>query len=573
MPRIPEAFINELVSRSDIVEVIESHVPLKKSARDYMACCPFHTEKTPSFSVSAEKQFYHCFGCGAHGTVLGFLMEYLHLDFVSAVEHLAARYGLILPISTSLEETVETTKPLYEILQKCETFYRHQLKQSEEAISYLKSRGLTGEIAKHFALGYSASSRLLSQFRDEKQVLLTSGMLIQQDDGNCYDRFRQRIMIPIRDQRGRTIAFGGRVLGDAKPKYLNSPETPLFHKRRELFGLYEVKKALRHISRILVVEGYMDVIALAQHGISNAVATLGTSVTAEHVRKLFRVCQDVVFCFDGDEAGRRAAWRTVSVILPLIDQGQQVRFLFLPEGEDPDSWVHRLGEKKFLQAVDSSKLLSEYFFEELISQSGVDVQGADGKARFIALAKPLIMSMSEDNVFRGILTEMLAKKLNVNVNDLWNWFDGSSVEKIPEERSEINASKNKINSPVRTLIILLLHYPDLASSADIEKDISTYSIKGVSLLCDVLELLKHNKSLSSQGVIDNFIGTEYDQSLVKLLKQPFFVTQEGAKNEFIGALNKLKEQQRDWQIQQLQNKARTEKLSDIEKQKLRDLLK
>ncbi len=354
---IPQSFIDDLMNRIDIVEVIDGRVPLKKTGREYTACCPFHNEKTPSFTVSPTKQFYHCFGCGAHGTAIGFLMEYEHLSFPESVEELARLAGVPMEYEgPSPNEPVRRKKDesLYDLLAKVDQYYRQQLRQhpqSRRAVDYLKQRGVSGEIAAEFGLGFAPPGwdnleRQLGQSAEVREKLVSTGMLIKKDSGGSYDRFRDRIMFPIRDRRGRTIAFGGRILpdnqekGDKPPaKYLNSPETPLFHKGQELYGLYEARQALRDITRLMVVEGYMDVVALAQYGIRYAVATLGTATTEEHLHKLFRLTPEIVFCFDGDRAGREAAWRALNNALPVMREGRQIRFMFLPDGEDPDSYV------------------------------------------------------------------------------------------------------------------------------------------------------------------------------------------------------------------------------------------
>ncbi|MEW8281341.1 MAG: DNA primase, partial [Candidatus Thiodiazotropha taylori] len=343
--KIPTHFIDQLLNRVDIVDVINRRVTLKKAGKEFQACCPFHDEKTPSFTVSPSKQFYHCFGCGAHGSAIGFLMEYDNLGFVEAVEELAQSAGLEVPREGGNEQGPDL-RPLYELMEKTARFYQHQLKhhaESPAAVDYLKSRGMSGQIAASYGIGFAPPGwdNLTGTLGSDKASLerLNKCGLLSESNGKQYDRFRNRIIFPIRDPRGRTIGFGGRVLGDDKPKYLNSPETPLFHKGRELYGLYEARQANREISNLLVVEGYMDVVALAQHNIQNAVATLGTATTHEHLELIFRNCPEVIFCFDGDRAGRDAAWKALNTSLPLMRDGREVRFLFLPQGEDPDTQV------------------------------------------------------------------------------------------------------------------------------------------------------------------------------------------------------------------------------------------
>ncbi len=370
--RIPQSFIDDLLDRLDIVEVIDRRVGLKKSGRNFTACCPFHEEKTPSFSVNQEKQFYYCFGCGAGGNAIGFIMDYERMDFPRAIEVLADTAGLEVPREASaFQEQPQQKKNIYTILEKAAVYYQQQLKehpQKQRAVDYLKARGLSGEIARDFDMGYAPPGwdnllNHLGQSDEDRQLLIDGGMLIEKEEENkLYDRFRDRIIFPIRDNRGRVIAFGGRVLGDDKPKYLNSPETPVFHKSKELYGLYQSRKANRQLQRLLVVEGYMDVVALAQHGINWSAATLGTATSTDHLNRVFRQCPEVIFCFDGDEAGRKAAVRALDSALPAMEDGRRARFLFLPQGEDPDSMVRAIGASNFIRLVEKAEPLEEYLF-------------------------------------------------------------------------------------------------------------------------------------------------------------------------------------------------------------------
>ena len=404
---IPDSFIEELLGRVDIVEVVERRVPLKKSGREYQACCPFHDEKTPSFTVSPQKQFYHCFGCGAHGSAIGFMMNYEGLEFVDAVEELARMAGLQVP----REAATAIPRPsagLHELLAEVAAWYQAQLKQAPQAIEYLKQRGLSGEMAVRFGVGYAPAGwdSLIREFgTDERRMkLLQKAGMLSQGKGGAYDKFRDRIMFPIHDRRGRVIAFGGRALGDDGPKYLNSPETELFHKGRELYGLYLARKSQAKLERILVVEGYMDGVALAQYGFGNSVATLGTATTGDHAELLFRAADEVVFCFDGDRAGRQAAWRALEATLPRLREGRQARFLFLPEGEDPDTLVRGKGQAAFEDLMGAAQPLSEYFFDHFIAT--VDMASIDGRARLVGLTKPYLEQIPE-GVFRDMMFERL----------------------------------------------------------------------------------------------------------------------------------------------------------------------
>jgi DNA primase len=391
---IPQSFINDLIDRVDIVDVIDGRVALKKTGKNYTGLCPFHDEKSPSFSVSPEKQFFHCFGCQESGTALTFLMKFERMEFVEAVETLAKDLGLVVPREKSNRPYVEVDQGIYDALDGAERIYRQQLRGAELAVEYLKGRGLTGVTARDFGIGYApegwqnVSEKLLSEGATS-DVLLKAGLTIKNDSGRVYDRFRHRIMFPIRDVRGRVIGFGGRKMGDEEgPKYLNSPETPVFSKGQELYGLYEARKAVRNIDRLLVVEGYMDVVALAQNGFPNAVATLGTATGEAHYHKLYRYTDEVICCFDGDKAGRSAAWRALESALPVLNEHRQLKFVFLPDGEDPDSLVRDRGSDAFTQFLNNATPGIEYLFSKL--SEGLDLQSLDGRARFMGLANPFV---------------------------------------------------------------------------------------------------------------------------------------------------------------------------------------
>ncbi|MCG8672593.1 MAG: DNA primase [Pseudomonadales bacterium] len=411
--RIPEQFIDDLIARTDLVEIINSRVKLKRAGKNYVACCPFHQEKTPSFTVSPQKQFYYCFGCGASGNAVGFLMDYDRLGFVDAIENLAKSAGVEVPREGGGQDRGPNLKPLYDLLDKASQYYESQLKNPqvrERAISYLKKRGLTGETAKQFAIGFAPAGwdnliKHLDADDRQKELLVIAGLAVKNDRGRIYDRFRDRIMFPIRDPRGRTIGFGGRVLGDDKPKYLNSPETPVFYKSKELYGLYEARQQSRKITRHLVVEGYMDVVALSQFGIHYGVATLGTASNQEHLEKLFKQVSEVIFCFDGDEAGRNAARRALEVAIPTLKDGREVKFLFLPEGDDPDTMVRREGPEVFEDLVSKAQPLSEFFYQAL--SDGLDINSLDGKARLAKIAAPHIERIPK-GIFRQLMLDRLA---------------------------------------------------------------------------------------------------------------------------------------------------------------------
>jgi len=418
---IPQSFIQDLLSRVDIVEVVDRHVKLKRAGANYVACCPFHSEKTPSFTVSQTKQFYHCFGCGAHGTAVGFLMEHGGMGFVEAVKDLAQSVGMKVPEeprSETAQRRAEQGASLYEVLLQAAQHYRNQLKDAPQAIAYLKKRGVSGEIAKRFGIGYAPDEwqNLAAAFSDyDGPMLATAGLVKSKEDGKRYDVFRNRIIFPIVDVRGNVIGFGGRVLGDGEPKYLNSPETPVFEKGRELYGLYQARRAIRDAGRVLVVEGYMDVVALAQSGVEYAVATLGTATTPLHVQKLLRQADEIVFCFDGDQAGRRAAWRALETSLSQLTDGKQVKFLFLPEGEDPDTYVRKHGKDAFEGLFERSVPLSRFLIDELAGR--VDMATAEGRARCVHEAKPLLRQMPAGGL-RLQLARELAEKCRLSIEEL-----------------------------------------------------------------------------------------------------------------------------------------------------------
>ena len=426
MARLPQSFLDDLLDRVDIVEVVDRRVKLKKAGKNYSACCPFHDERTPSFSVNPERQFYYCFGCGAGGNALGFIMDYERLDFREAVEGLAQSVGLEIPQDdprSANDAPRDQNKPLYETLERASKFYERALRQHPErhkVVNYLKGRGLTGEIARDFRIGFAPPGwdNLLQangSEQAEQDLLMRSGMLVKNDKGRTYDRFRERVIFPIQDQRGRVIAFGGRVLGDDKPKYLNSPETAVFQKSRELYGLWQARKHPRRIERIVVVEGYMDVIALAQYGIPYAVATLGTSTSETHLERLFRIVPEVVFCFDGDEAGRKAAFRGLEATLPAMQDGRQAKFLFLPEGEDPDTLVRAKGAAYLENLFDHADPLETFLFKHL--EEGLDLESMDGRARFSKLAAPHLHRLPE-GVFKTLMYQALADRTGIDVDSL-----------------------------------------------------------------------------------------------------------------------------------------------------------
>ncbi|HTT39547.1 MAG TPA: DNA primase [Burkholderiales bacterium] len=432
---IPKSFLQELLGRVDIVDVIESYVPLKRAGSNLVACCPFHSEKTPSFTVSPSKQFYHCFGCGAHGSAVGFLMEYAGMKYVEAIKDLASRVGMKVPDpepSARERSSQPQAEQITDVLERAARFYKSELKRSERAIAYLKARGLTGEVAARFQLGYAPPGwqSLAAAFPDyASKALVEAGLVIQAEDGKRYDRFRDRIMFPIITPRGQIVGFGGRVLERSEPKYLNSPETPVFEKGRELYGLHQARQAIRGAGRVVVVEGYMDAIALAQHGVGYAVATLGTATTPWHVQKLLRQTDEVVFCFDGDAAGRRAAWRALENSLSQLQDGKQVKFLLLPEQDDPDSYVRREGPEAFERLLATSVPLSEFALRSLTQAA--DMSTAEGRARFLHEVKPLVIGINAP-ILGLMLRKRVAELAGLSLVELDERLDVKAPKRVPE---------------------------------------------------------------------------------------------------------------------------------------------
>ncbi len=519
---IPQDFIDDLVARADVVEVIGRRVQLKKAGREFKACCPFHEEKTPSFTVSPSKGFYHCFGCGAHGTAVGFLMEFDHMSFVEAIESLANSMGVEVPRDET-DRPAHRYDELFDLMSRVERFWQQGLRENPAAVDYLKQRGIDGNTARRFGLGYAADawSAVLDKFGTSQEAidrLLATGLVIRKDNGGHYDRFRDRIMFPIRDARGRCIAFGGRAMGDGEPKYLNSPETVLFHKGRELYGLYEARQALRQIDRLVVVEGYMDVVALARHGVDCSVATLGTATTADHLNRLFRLTENIDFCFDGDRAGRQAAWRALETALPHIREGRQLRFVFLPDGQDPDSFVNAHGANAFIEALDAGVALSDYLITELARQ--VDLDTVDGRARLAELAKPLIGRIPQ-GVYRELLVDSLAQTVGLTSSKLEGMFGGSqaSAENQPVRRRQRRgvAASGAAGKPsvVRRAITLLLNHPQAAATLDVEK-IGGLSRPGIDLLRDLIETAQQEPNITTAGLLERWRHDEQGRHLGKL---------------------------------------------------------
>jgi DNA primase len=639
---IPQGFIDDLLNRTDIVDVVQSRLQMKKAGKNYTACCPFHKEKTPSFSVSPDKQFYYCFGCGAGGNALGFIMDHDNLDFPQAVEELAKAAGMEVPREDSGRNSKPrqpTDSPLYPLLEAAAEFYRLALKghpQRRAAVDYLKGRGLSGEIARDFGLGFAPPGwdnlfKHLSSDSLQQKAMIDAGLLVENaDSGKRYDRFRDRVMFPIRDSRGRVIAFGGRVLGDDKPKYLNSPETPVFHKGQELYGLYEARKHNRNLDEIIVVEGYMDVIALAQQGLRNAVATLGTATSEEHLKRLFRVVPSVLFCFDGDQAGRNAAWRALEAALPSLQDGRKARFLFLPEGEDPDTLVRSEGTDAFRARINQhAQPLADYFFQQLTEEA--DPRSLEGKAHMATLAAPLIDKVPGANL-RTLMRNRLSQITGLSgeaVSQLvqsapaapmpshdpladygsmpgyspdfsdfhappafepqqqwtsatspgkkwegkkwedkpWKGKGKRDFEPRPQPRTPVT-----VEPPTLSALRTLLHYPQLAEKVEDVSHFADEEQLHAQLLVALLEALQKNPKLRSLQLIARWHGTEQGKLLRALAEKEWLIDADNLEQQFFDTITSLSARQRERCLEHLLRKSRQSELSAEEKNQLRELL-
>ncbi|PFG26407.1 DNA primase [Pseudomonas lurida] len=640
---IPQSFIDDLLNRTDIVDVVSSRVQMKKAGKNYTACCPFHKEKTPSFSVSPDKQFYYCFGCGAGGNALGFIMDHDNLDFPQAVEELAKAAGMEIPREESgrpHKPRQPTDSPLYPLLTAAAEFYRQALKshpQRKAAVDYLKGRGLTGEIARDFGLGFAPPGwdnlyKHLSSDTLQQKAMIDAGLLVENaETGKRYDRFRDRVMFPIRDSRGRIIAFGGRVLGDDKPKYLNSPETPVFHKGQELYGLFEARKNNRNLDEIIVVEGYMDVIALAQQGLRNAVATLGTATSEEHMKRLFRVVPSVLFCFDGDQAGRNAAWRALEATLSSLQDGRRARFLFLPEGEDPDTLVRSEGTDAFRARINQhAQPLADYFFQQLTEEA--DPRSLEGKAHMATLAAPLIDKVPGANLkslmrmrlleITGLSGEAVSQLVHNTPHDaappaydpgmdydaMPDYSDfhqpqeayapqqawtpkkpgagGKKWDKKPWSKNgkrgdsdEAYAPRTPVAVEAPTLIALrtLIHHPQLAEKVESADHFANESNTYAQVLIALIEAVQKNPKLNSIQLMARWHGTEQGRLLKALAEKEWLIDGDNLEQQFLDTITRLSAGQHTQTLDELIKRARQPGLTAEEQiqiaKQMRDLLK
>ncbi len=571
MARLPDAFIDDLLARTDIVEVVGSRVPLKRQGKEYASRCPFHDERSASFTVSPTKQFYHCFGCGAHGTAISFLMNYDRLEFLDAVDELAKRVGMEIPRETNARtpQQQDDSREQYAALDAATRFFQKQLEGNDKARAYLDGRGVDADTRARFAIGYapdgySALKDALGKDERRMKLLERVGLFSKNDRGHVYDKFRDRVMFPIFDRRGRVIAFGGRVMEkDDGPKYLNSPETALFHKGRELYGLWQVRQANQKIERLIVVEGYMDVVSLFQFGVTQAVATLGTATTPDHAELLFRNAPDVYFCFDGDAAGRRAGWRALESVLPRMKDGRQAFFLFLPDGEDPDTIVRKEGAEAFDARLKQGTPLSQFFFDELSRE--INLGTLDGKARLAERAKPMLAQIP-DGAFGDLMKQELARLTGIG-----STANATAATPRPPMRNTVVPAQKR--SLVRAAIAILLQQPSLAMNLEGHHALSGLRLPGIELLVELLNLVQQRPDISTGALLEHFNEREEQAALHKLAAQALPGDEAMWAQELQDAVLQLEKQLLQQRLDELQAKQRQQGLDDTDKYELRELLK
>ncbi|EHA1081946.1 TPA: DNA primase [Photobacterium damselae] len=579
--RIPRSFIDDLISRYDIVDVIDSRVKLKKKGKNFGACCPFHNEKTPSFSVSQEKQFYHCFGCGAHGNVLDFVMEFDRLEFVEAIEELASQLGIEVPREGYVESnngpiiSKAQRLDIYNLLSSATRLYVNELKSNPQAIAYLKDRGLSGEVAKKFNIGFAPDNWDFLKLRlgtDETAIeyLETSGMLVVSDDRNkIYDRFRNRIMFPIRGHKfnkGKIIGFGGRVLDNSVPKYLNSPEIKVFHKGTELYGLYETLEENPEPTQILIVEGYMDVVALAQYGVNYAVASLGTSTTGNHIKTLFEKTNAVICCYDGDRAGREAAWRAMEQALPYLLDGRELKFMFLPDGEDPDTYIRQYGKEEFEHQVSSAMSLIDFMFNNLTEQANMETK--EGRSKLMTLAKPLIEKVAGDTL-REYLINQLGYNLRLPPDQI-----RLEIQRPQQEKPRL-VQQNLKRTPMRDVVALLIQNPIFVNQLEFDTQaFEGIEVAGLNLLLTIVEKCRTNPNITTGQLLESWRGSKNEALLARLAswELPLSKDEDSTLDVFLDAMDNVIGQCVQQQIEKLQAKSSTVGLSVEEKQELQSLL-
>lgn len=582
---IPQSFIDDLLARTDIVDLIHGYVPLKKAGQNYQSLCPFHDEKSPSFSVNQDRQFYHCFGCGASGNAISFMMNYNRMDFLTAIEDLASRAGLAVPRtggSPELLKNKEGQTELYELMELVIDFYRKQLadlQRSQPAIEYLKKRGIDESLATKFELGYAPDNwdvliRNLGRSDPARERLYKAGLIIRRDDGKYYDRFRQRIMYPIRDYRGRAIGFGGRIIDSGTPKYLNSPETPIFHKGRELYGLYQARQSSRNLERLYVVEGYMDVLALAQFGVNNCVATLGTAATHEHLERIFRTTSEIVFCFDGDEAGKKAAWRALDIALPLLRDGREVYFMFLSAGQDPDDFIRAEGAAAF---TDSRQLraLSTVLLEHLTQDFNPAIR--EHKVRLVHKASEFLKRLPQGNL-KHFLSEQIATFADQDIAQLEALTTPREGSAKPRSPSMENAREER--KLVSQAIKLLLQQPQIALQLGDAEIMEVRGSAGAEFLHTLITLIRKNPGITCARILENWRGTRYEKRLTQLslsgqsryaADEAPLTSRDFMQTEFRGVIDRLLDEKRKNRLVELNTVSSPAKLTNEQREYLKNL--
>ncbi|MBT8448776.1 MAG: DNA primase [Gammaproteobacteria bacterium] len=569
--RIPQAFIDDVLARTDLVELINSRVPLTKAGTNHKACCPFHQEKTPSFNVNGNKQFYHCFGCGASGNAISFVMDYDRLEFPDAVDELAGRLGMEVPRDALATPSV--SPGLYDLMSAASDYYYANLRKHRPAMDYIKQRELSEEVIDNYKLGYAyeAWDGLRKQLAGSDKIthdLVETGMLVKNDNGKIYDRFRDRLMFPIRDRRGKVIAFGGRIINDGQPKYLNSPETPIFHKGRELYGFFEARQANRKLERMVIVEGYMDVVALAQFGVTYAVATLGTATSESHLQQLFKTVNEIIFSFDGDQAGQAAAWKAMEIALPLIRGDRMVRFMFLPEEDDPDSYIRKHGKAHYEKELVESMPLSEYLLTSL--SENTDLSVAEDRSRFIARMQTYL-EKATDPIYREMLMEAVAQKLDMHPEQIRASLGVDTV--VTNKQNTQTSSHVKSMTPMRMLITLLVQNPELASEVTVTDWLLQVQTPGADLLKQILDILHSRPHLTTGALIEHWRDQQQYKQLQRLATWEHLIeTDETRQEVFRDAISKVFAEIRQTRRDELLAKRKSRGLDDAETEELRELL-
>ncbi|MBT6074552.1 MAG: DNA primase [Gammaproteobacteria bacterium] len=575
--RIPQDFIDELVQRVDIGEIIGNRIDIKKAGKEYKANCPFHGEKTPSFTVSPEKGFYHCFGCGAHGTALGFLMEYERLTFIEAIEELAKVVGIDVPKTKEDKIKNKRNNSLKELLSEVSIHFTSNLSQSKEAINYLKNRGIDGKNAKNFSLGFSNNSwsEILDKFgssEKNKQRLLDAGLIIKKDDGGFYDRFRNRIMFPIKDNRGDVLGFGGRIIGNDDPKYLNSPETTLFKKGELLYALFESKEAINKTKSVIIVEGYTDVIALHKYGFNNALATLGTATTEFHIRKMFRTIDEITFCFDGDKAGYKAALKAMELSLPIIKTNKEVNFLILEKGQDPDEMMENNGPDAFKTALSNAYSLDQFLIE--VMRDKYNIETVKGKANAIEDGMSLLSKVKE-GIYKDLLIESFSTEFKLNENQIKRFYEDKNQKRSAGKRFSKNRQNNKKvelrPSLIKQAISILLHYPNLLNNITIEDRLNHINEKGIDILKKIITLTQGKDSIRLATILEHFQDKKIRQHLQNLSLETLIVRESEIQNEFQDILNRLYILNNKTEMKVLLKKASQNNLTKLEKSRFIEL--